>query len=204
MSSGSRLHEHFVRIEAMTPGEYQRQGAGLYIDYGVHDSPFGTLLLARTGRGICRAAFIDDDMDSMSLTATLDDLRHRWPRAQLRHNADASRADADLIRRAQPDSTPLSLHVSGTNFQLAIWRALLTIPFGTVASYAEVARKMGQPRAARAVGNAVAANPVAWLIPCHRVILASGALGHYHWGAPRKQAMQLWEMAQLGNQAPAG
>lgn len=196
LSSSSRLHEHFVRIEAMTPDEYRRQGAGLTIEYGIHEVPFGTLLIACTGRGICRAAFIDGSSMDASVSATLDAITRCWPRARLQRNDAAGQRAAETIRAARAPDRPLSLHLRGTNFQLAIWRALLTIPLGTVTSYATLAAQIDQPRAARAVGNAVAANPVAWLIPCHRVILGSGAIGNYHWGGTRKQLIQLWEMAQ--------
>lgn len=192
LSSSSRLHDHFVQLEAVTPGEYRSKGAGLVIGYGVATSPFGQLFAAQTPRGICRAAFVDND-DEMA--EQLDMLKKTWPLASYRqqHQVALSLASVMAMLPTKVPSQPLSLHISGTNFQLAVWRALLQIPSGTAASYADIAHATGSPKAVRAAGTAIGANPVALLIPCHRVIQQSGALGGYRWGTTRKVAIQSWE-----------
>ena len=193
LSSGSRLHDHFVRLEAMTPGEYKTGGAGLTIAYAVHDTPFGKAFIAVTPRGVCHLAFVEDAANDQQLTG----LSGQWPYARLRKDPKTT---GTLIRAMFDDKTPpdrpLSLHVSGTNFQISVWKALLRIPPGKVASYAQVAAAIGHPCAARAVGRAVARNPVAFLIPCHRVIQGSGCIGGYHWGEIRKHAIHAWEAAR--------
>ena len=190
LSSSSRLHDHFVQLEAVTPGEYRSKGKDLSIRHGVHDTPFGRLFVARTPRGICRAAFVDDGDDA----AQLDRLGEVWPLAALERDAAATASVAALLSgSAQDVERPLSLHVTGTNFQIAVWRALLRIPRGCAVTYSQVAKAVGSPRAVRAAGSAIGANPVALLIPCHRVIQQSGGLGGYRWGAARKQAIQVWE-----------
>lgn len=198
LSSASRLYDHFVQIEAMTPGEARDGGAGLAIDWAVHDSPFGPLLLATTARGICRIEFVD--------AAATDEacLRRRWPRAQLRHAPERTTAlAARIFAGSHGDRRPLSLHVSGTNFQVNVWRALLRVAPGGLTTYARLAQASGRAGAAQAVGQAVGANPVALLIPCHRVIRQSGALGGYRWGALRKHAILAWESARCDAGAPA-
>jgi AraC family transcriptional regulator of adaptative response/methylated-DNA-[protein]-cysteine methyltransferase len=212
LSGSSRLHDHFVQLEAVTPGEYQRAGAGLTIRYGVADTPFGPMFIAQTPRGLCRAAFIatgEDEPDSqqqhqqqhqeLSAAEELTALQAEWPAAGWHEdNAAVQQLVATLFARKRSDTaSPLSLHVRGTNFQLAVWRALLTIPAGHALSYGQLAAQLGQPTAARAIGNAVGANPVAFMIPCHRVIQQSGALGGYRWGPLRKQVMQSWERLRL-------
>ena len=193
LSSSSRLHEHFVRLEAMTPGEYGRLGEGLAIRYGCHETPFGNVLIALTARGICRVAFVDGD----NFADCLAELETSWPRAALHRNDAATLHVAEAMAGGTPPAEPLTLQVSGTNFHLAVWRALLTIPPGTIVSYARLADALGRPQSARAVGNAVAANPIAVLIPCHRVIRSSGALGDYRWGQARKRTIQAWERLRL-------
>ncbi len=191
LSSSSRLHDHFVQLEAVTPGEYRAKGKDLVIEYGVHDTPFGRLFVAQTSRGVCRTAFIDN---AEGKDEQLDLVRKSWPLATIKSNAQATKGVADLLTANPADvKRPLSLHVAGTNFQVAVWRALLRIPAGTAASYSQIAEAVGSPRAVRAAGTAIGANPVAFLIPCHRVIQQSGALGGYRWGLERKQAMQAWE-----------
>lgn len=209
LSGSSRLHDHFVQLEAVTPGEYQRGGAGLAIRYGVADTPFGPMFIAQTPRGLCRAAFIAADSgltDSLqthkvrSAAEELAALQAEWPAAELiEDRAAAQQLVATLFaaRGSTSATAPLSLHVRGTNFQLAVWRALLTIPAGQALSYGQLAAQLGQPTAARAIGNAVGANPVAFMIPCHRVIQQSGALGGYRWGPLRKQMIQSWERLRL-------
>ena len=194
LSGGSRLHDHFVQLEAVTPGEYKSRGRQLEIAYGVHDTPMGAMFIACTPRGVCRASFVDHD----SAEGRLDALRAAWPLACIREDDAATRGvvAAMFSRAGEAGHGPLSLHVSGTNFQIAVWRALLEIPPGRLASYTRIATAVGAPGAARAVGNAIGANPVALLIPCHRVIQQSGALGGYRWGLPRKLMVQTWERLQ--------
>lgn len=195
LSSGSRLYDHFVQLEAVTPGEYKLQGAGLCIEYALHDTPFGTAFIALTPRGICSFSFLQQAEIGPPLAA----LNKKWPQATLNHSTVGTLAvihalfDGDKII-----DRPLSLHVSGTNFQISVWKALLQIPPASVASYSQIAAAIGRPRAARAVGSAVGANPVALLIPCHRVIQESGKLGGYRWGETRKHAIHAWESARMG------
>lgn len=196
LSSSSRLHDHFVRLEAMTPGEYRSDGSGLRIAYGVHDSPFGRVFVAQTPRGVCRLAFVEEEADA---SAHVDALAAAWPRAATGEDRRATRPAAQLLAAAPAAlDRPLSLHVSGTNFQFAVWRALLAVPFGASVSYSEIARAAGAPHAVRAAGAAIGANPIGFLIPCHRVIRASGALGGYRWGTTRKLAIRAWEKARVG------
>lgn len=193
LSGGSRLYDHFVQIEAMTPGEYKQHGDGLRIEYGTHATPFGEAFIAMTARGICQLEFID----SKSASVLVKQLKQTWPKAQL---LSAPRKAATVLRQIfngeQKPDRPLSLYVKGTNFQIQVWRALLQIPTGGVSSYSLIAQTLGKPQASRAVGSAVAANPVAFLIPCHRVIQQSGQIGQYHWGVERKHAMHVWEAAR--------
>ncbi len=191
LSGSSRLHDHFVQLEAVTPGEYKNRGKQVHIEYGVHPTPLGPMFVAVTQRGVCRADFMDLD----SIEELLDDLHETWPFSSIGKSVAATRhvIDAFFARDAATGHGPLSLHVAGTNFQIAVWRALLKIPPGAVASYTQVATALGAPGSARAVGNAIGANPVALLIPCHRVIRQSGALGGYRWGSARKLMAQAWE-----------
>ena len=193
LSSGSRLYDHFVHLEAVTPGEFRKGGAGLTIEYAVHGTPFGDAFIAMTPRGICSLAFLADE----GLDGHVADLYKMWPHAEIYEN-DKSTLNAIEMMFGQNMTLdrPLSLYVSGTNFQISVWKALLQIPQGMVASYGQVAAAIGQPRAARAVGLAVGTNPVAFLIPCHRVIQQSGKLGGYRWGETRKQALYAWETAR--------
>lgn len=193
LSSGSRLYDHFVQLEAVTPGEYKQRGAGLVIDHGVHDTPFGQAFVALTPRGVCNFSFLDDQAPQAPLTA----LAHNWPEAELREEPSRTQEVIHtMFDGSKTPDRPISLHVSGTNFQISVWRALLEIPPAKVVSYAQVASAVGNPKAARAVGLAVGANPVALMIPCHRVIQQNGKLGGYHWGETRKQAIHAWEAAR--------
>ncbi|MFM5865996.1 bifunctional transcriptional activator/DNA repair enzyme AdaA [Aeromonas caviae] len=193
LSSGSRLYDHFVQLEAVTPGEYKQRGAGLVIDHGVHDTPFGQAFVALTPRGVCNFSFLDDQAPQTPLSA----LAQRWPEAELREAPSRTQGVIHtMFDGSKTPDRPLSLHVSGTNFQISVWRALLQIPPAKVVSYAQVASAVGNPKAARAVGLAVGANPVALMIPCHRVIQQNGKLGGYHWGETRKQAIHAWEAAR--------
>ncbi|MDY6944031.1 MAG: methylated-DNA--[protein]-cysteine S-methyltransferase [Pseudomonadota bacterium] len=197
LSGPGRLHDHFVRLEATTPGEYGANGAGLEIRWGMGTTPFGPAFLAQTQRGICRLAFPD--------SATADDsvkaLTRLWPQASFVHDPAATAAMLGRVFRPSGANSNVLLHIHGTNFQFQVWRALLTIPSGEVTSYGTLARRIDRPRAARAVGSAVGANPVAFLIPCHRVLRSLGELGGYHWGIDRKQAMLAWEAAQRPSNA---
>ncbi|MFM5573454.1 bifunctional transcriptional activator/DNA repair enzyme AdaA [Aeromonas sp. 602200] len=193
LSSGSRLYDHFVQLEAVTPGEYKQRGAGLVIDHGVHDTPFGQAFVALTPRGVCNFSFLDDQTPQTPLAA----LAHSWPEARLQEAPSRTQGVINaMFDGSKAPDRPISLHVSGTNFQISVWRALLQIPPAKVVSYAQVASAVGNPKAARAVGLAVGANPVALMIPCHRVIQQNGKLGGYHWGETRKQAIHAWEAAR--------
>jgi AraC family transcriptional regulator of adaptative response/methylated-DNA-[protein]-cysteine methyltransferase len=193
LSSGGRLHDLFVSLEAMTPGQYRQQGEGLTISAGFHESPFGDALVATTDRGVCGLSFHDGNRRE-----ALRDLAARWPNATIEERPRVTAPVASRIFSAldvrDPDSlVPLGLLVHGTNFQVKVWRALLQIPVGSVATYEDIATAIGAPSAVRAVGTAIGRNPVAFLIPCHRVIRTTGALGGYRWGLPRKRAMLAWE-----------
>ena len=193
LSSPGRLHDLFVSVDAVTPGEFKRGGEGLTIDFGRHESPFGECLIAVTERGVCALAFASEDGD------VLEDLRARWPNAVLREQSAATAWYARRIFGGLETSVheaPLRLHLRGTNFQLKVWEALLRFPAGGVTTYEQIATAIGSPSATRAVGAAVGANPVAYLIPCHRVIRKTGAFGNYRWGPARKRAMLGWEAAR--------
>lgn len=193
LSSSSRLHDHFINLEAVTPGEYKQGGRGLTIEYAIQETPFGQTFIAITERGICRLAFVDNgDLDEHLVY-----LSQHWPRAQQVHNSDSTAEVVEKLFVEKPGlDRPLSLYVSGTNFQVNVWKALLQIPTAKLSSYGEVAKAVAKPKASRAVGSAIGANPVAFLIPCHRVIQQNGRLGGYHWGLTRKRAMYAWEAAR--------
>jgi AraC family transcriptional regulator of adaptative response/methylated-DNA-[protein]-cysteine methyltransferase len=194
LSGGGRLHDLMVTLEAISPGEYKRAGTGLVISYGIHPSPFGACLLAVTERGICGLEFLADRTGKQ----TREGLAARWPGADLQQ--DPMRTASYLARLFPPsgrkDRAPITLLVKGTNFQLSVWQALLRIPSGELVGYGDIARHLGKPGAARAVGSAVGSNPISYLIPCHRVIRAVADFGNYRWGAARKKAMIGWEAAQ--------
>lgn len=198
LSSTSRLHDLMVSCEAMTPGEIKARGRGLDIGYGFAPSPFGTAIAAWTPRGVCHFAFCTDDDGTM-----VAELAALWPGAALRR--DDGGADA-LMRRLFP-RTPtrgtVHLVLRGTNFQIKVWEALIRTDFGELVSYGQLARRAGVPRAPRAVGSALAANTIAFLIPCHRVIREGGETGHYRWGSERKLAMIGWEAAGRHAERPS-
>jgi len=198
LSGPGRLHDLFVTLEAMSPGEYKAGGAGLAIRYGVHESPFGPTLVAVTARGICGLHFVDRVSDGAPR------LRRDWPGAELRQDPAGTAPIAERIFRPLSSNAgrALALLVKGSNFQVKVWRALLELPFGSITTYGHIAERVGAPGAARAVGGAIGANPVAWLIPCHRVIRESGTLGGYRWGPDRKAVMLGWEAAHTSNPAP--
>jgi AraC family transcriptional regulator of adaptative response/methylated-DNA-[protein]-cysteine methyltransferase len=192
LSGPGRLHDLMVSMEAMTPGEVSALGAGLVVRFGYAASPFGECLVAMTDRGICGLTFVD----GQDRAAAMDDLRRSWPRATLRPDESAAAAAAERIFAPSPGGEPLPLHVRGTNFQVKVWEALLRIPAGTVTTYQALAEGLGSASAARAVGTAIGSNPIAYVVPCHRVIRKTGAFGGYRWGADRKRAILGWEIAR--------
>jgi AraC family transcriptional regulator of adaptative response/methylated-DNA-[protein]-cysteine methyltransferase len=197
LSGPSRAHDLMVNSEAVTPGDFARAGAGLTVRYGFHPSPFGDCLIATTKHGICHLAFIGP----VSWREALDRLRREWPNAFIIADAEETAAAAQRVFPGPGESpTPgLSIHVKGTNFQLKVWRALLALPDGTLTSYGALASAIGDPQASRAVGTAVGRNPISWLIPCHRVLRSTGALGGYAWGTDRKRVMLALERARASD-----
>ncbi len=195
LSSPSRLHDLFVTHEAITPGEYKQKGAGLTIQYGFHDSPFGECLIALTERGICGLHFVADDDREAALAA----LKAGWPEAEFVADDEATRPYVDpIFNLTKAEEQPsLPLYLKGTNFQIQVWQALLKIPAGTAVTYGTIAQMIGNPKASRAVGGAVGSNPIGYLIPCHRVIRQAGGLGNYRWGTSRKKAILGWEAARF-------
>jgi AraC family transcriptional regulator of adaptative response/methylated-DNA-[protein]-cysteine methyltransferase len=200
LSGPSRLHEQFISVEAVTPGEFKRGGQGLDIDYAIAPGPFGTMLLARTERGLCFLAFADD----ANRVRELDRLRRLYPRATLNRDDDAAAVADGIFQKPYSPQEKFHLLVRGTNFQVNVWRALLRIPWGATVSYSQLAGHLGSPAATRAVANAVAANPVHYLIPCHRVLRADGVTGGYRGGAERKKMILAWEAAALESDAGDG
>lgn len=202
LSGPGRLHDLFVTLEAMSPGEYKSGGAGLEIAFGIHESPFGPVLIASTARGICALRFLE----RAGKRAAEDVLRSEWPEARLEIDRTQVRELGARIFAplSSPSEKPLALLVKGTNFQMQVWRALLRLPVGALATYGAIAARLRRPGGARAVGTAVAANPIAYLIPCHRVIRESGHLGGYRWGETRKAAILGWEAARFHAPAVSG
>lgn len=191
LSGTGRLHDLFVSIEGMTPAEYKTGGAGLTIHYSFAQSPFGDLVIASTSRGICFMAFCEGEDDRFTA------LRKNFPSADFREHLDAQQQNA--LRIFQDDwrrMDRIKLHLKGTPFQLKVWQTLLSVPAGGLATYGAVARRTGFAAASRAVGTAIGSNPVAFLIPCHRVIQATGTLGNYRWGSARKAAIIGWEQSK--------
>jgi AraC family transcriptional regulator of adaptative response/methylated-DNA-[protein]-cysteine methyltransferase len=187
LSGPGRLHDLMVKCEAITPGEYKKQGLGLSIVYGIHESAYAYCLIATTPRGICKLAFFDSLDDSQQ---HIDELMAEWPHANIQqrpqHTEPLARQIFDKTFSAQQ---PLHLLLKGTDFQLKVWQALLNIPSGTLCSYQQVAQQMGEPAAVRAVASAIAKNKLALLIPCHRVIKSTGEFNQYRWGTIRKKIM---------------
>jgi AraC family transcriptional regulator of adaptative response/methylated-DNA-[protein]-cysteine methyltransferase len=198
LSGPGRLHDLFVTHEAMSPGEWKAGGEGLTLAYGFHPSPFGNALVIATERGLAGLAFADPDEKPRALA----DMQHRWPRAQFREDAAHT---AGLARRifdpAQwREERPLRIVMIGTDFEVRVWETLLKIPMGRVTTYSDIAARIDAPTAARAVGAAVGKNPIAFVVPCHRVIGKSGGLTGYHWGLTRKRAMLGWEAGRAVEQ----
>jgi AraC family transcriptional regulator, regulatory protein of adaptative response / methylated-DNA-[protein]-cysteine methyltransferase len=200
LSGPGRLHDLMVTLEALTPGELKAGGAGVAIRYGYSDTPFGTALLAGTVRGVSRLAFCEGSRSQARLAR---ELQASWPHATLLRDDTQARQLARRIWHARPggDSADaaarINVAVHGTNFQLTVWRALLELGASGPTSYSALARAVGAEGSERAVGNAVAANPVAWLIPCHNVLRKNGSLGGYQWGEERKRAMLAWQASDI-------
>lgn len=193
LSGTGRLHDLFISLEGMTPAEYKNGGAALTISYSFAESPFGNIIVASTPKGICHMAFADDRQTAF------DELQQQFPNAVYRQFADTMQQNALFIfRKDWSQLANIKLHLKGTAFQLKVWEALLKIPTGGLNTYLGIAQNINAPNASRAVGSAVGDNPVAFLIPCHRVIKSTGEFGQYHWGATRKSAIIGWEAARSG------
>ena len=190
LSGQARLHDHFVSIDAMSPGEYKSGGRGMEVTYGFAQTPFGVIRVGQTARGIAMLDFVD-------APGKLDPRETSLPNAEF--TRDDSIAENISHRAFGKGNDSLRLHVRGTNFQLRVWNALLELEPGERVSYGQLAKAIGEPRASQAVGNALAHNPVGMLIPCHRVIKGSGAVGNYKWGSNRKRALLAWEAARSGS-----
>lgn len=190
LSSLGRLHDLFVNTEAVTPGEFKSHGAGLVIRYGLHLTPFGKCLIATTERGICHLGFVETSEGN-----AIDNLVADWNQAKMIEDYKTTAPLIDRIFSTPMPDTPLNLHLRGTNFQIKVWEALLKIPTGALTTYEQIAAQIGNPNALRAVGTAVGHNPVAVLIPCHRVIRKSGEFGNYRYGPARKKALLAKEFA---------
>ena len=195
LSSTGRLHDLFVNIEGMTPAEYKNGGKDLNINYHFSESPFGKILVASTTKGICFMAFYDDEHKA------LPDLKSHFPNAHYSQKTDLLQKNALNIFKHEPSKLPeIKLHLKGTDFQLKVWETLLKIPSGKLATYGMIANEIEKPKASRAVGTAIGSNPVAFLIPCHRVIQSTGAFGGYMWGSTRKTAIIGWEATKLSEE----
>ncbi|MEO1655726.1 MAG: methylated-DNA--[protein]-cysteine S-methyltransferase [Bacteroidota bacterium] len=191
LSGTGRLHDLFIKMEGMTPGEYKKGGEQLQINYSYAQSPFGNLLVASTHKGICHLAFQEDAASAFT------DLKNRFPQADYQQITDEFQQSALFI--FQQDWSQLEevrLHLKGSEFQLKVWEALLRIPRGKLSTYGDIAQEIQHPKASRAVGTAIGSNPVAFLIPCHRVIRSNGDFGGYMWGPTRKAAIIAWEAAR--------
>lgn len=195
LSGTGRLHDLFVKLEGMTPGEYKNGGASLSINYSFAESPFGNILVASTSKGICYMAFVNE-----SQTDALQALQNQFPNAHYTQLVDGIQQNGLFIfNQDWSKLSQIKLHLKGTPFQLRVWETLLRVPVGGLTTYASLAQQAGHTGASRAVGTAVGSNPVAFLIPCHRVIKSTGETGQYHWGTTRKSAIIGWESGLLQN-----
>ena len=192
LSSPGRLHDLFVQCEAVTPGEYRSKGRGLLVRFGFHPTPFGECLVALTDRGICFFGFVRDG-ERANLLA---ELQRDWANATLTEDPARTAAVVRQVFSPTP-GVPLALHLRGTNFQIKVWEALLRLPAGEAISYEALAEQVGSAKAARAVGSAVARNPLAYIIPCHRVLQKTGNFGEYRYGSARKKAILAWELSRI-------
>ncbi len=192
LTGTSRLHDLFINIEGMTPGEFKNGGENLVINYSYAESPFGNIIVASTFKGICYMAFADDEEQALHA------LKEKFPKAAYRQMADIAQQNMlHIFSHDWSNLDEIKLHLKGTPFQLKVWETLLKIPMGKLVTYGTVAKSIKKSSASRAVGTAIGDNPVAFLIPCHRIIQASGAFGGYHWGGIRKAAIIGWEAARL-------
>ena len=192
LSGTSRLHDLFINIEGMTPAEYKNEGSYLTINYSFALSPFGEIIVASTPKGICHMSFAEDHKEAIKNLISI------FPKANYQNSADEIQKNAIRIFNLDWESLDkIKLHIKGSDFQIKVWQALLNIPMGQLSSYQNIANLIKSPKASRAVGNAVGQNPVAYLIPCHRIIQSTGALGDYHWGHIRKTSMIGWEAAKV-------
>jgi len=192
LSGTSRLHDLFVKIEGMTPGEYKNGGENLIIEYSFSQSPFGEIIIGSTTKGICHLAFIQNQEEG------LNTLIQKYPKAKFSHSTNPQHEEVlKIFGRDWTQISEIKLHLKGTSFQLKVWEALLHIPLAEMSTYSDIAHKTGSPNAQRAIGSAIGDNPVAYLIPCHRVIRTSGELGGYHWGLSRKAAILGWEASKI-------
>ncbi len=194
LSGTSRLHDLFINIEGMTPGEYKNGGKNLYINYSFAESPFGNIIVASTQKGICHMAFFEDQINALSK------LQDRFPKANYNQVVDHIQQNALFIfKHDWSKLNQIKLHLNGTPFQLKVWETLLKIPLGGLSTYGAIAKNIDKPKASRAVGTAIGSNPVSFLIPCHRVIQSSGNIGGYMWGSTRKSAIIGWEAAKINS-----
>lgn len=192
LSGTGRLHDLFIGIEGMTPGEFKNGGEGLTIHFSFSETPFGKIILASTSKGICHLSFVHDEM------VGIENLKCTLPKAAYIQKTDMLQQDAlNFFSDDWRNLQKVKLHLKATPFQIKVWRSLLQIPLGSLTTYAQIANIIQNPNASRAVGTAIGSNPVAFLIPCHRVIKSSGVLGEYHWGSNRKTAILGWEAAKL-------
>lgn len=192
LSSTSRLHDLFVNIEGMSPAEYKNGGKNLKINYSFSESPFGEIMTASTGKGVCYMAFAENKENA------LRDLVNKFPNASFFEKQDEFQQNAlSIFTKDWSELGAIKLHLKGTDFQLKVWESLLTIPMGKLSTYGNLAKEIGSPKASRAVGTAIGSNPVAFLIPCHRVIQSTGKIGGYMWGSDRKQMMIGWESSKV-------
>lgn len=191
LSGTSRLHDLFISIEGMTPGEFKNGGENLSINYSYAESPFGNIIVASTPKGICHLAFAENEQEAFQ------QLKAQFPNAGYHQVVDLVQQNALYIfTQDWKQLSEVKLHLKGTEFQIKVWEALLKIPMGQLSTYGNIAKQLDAPKASRAVGSAVGDNPVAFLIPCHRVIQSTGAIGQYHWGSTRKAAIIGWEAAK--------
>ncbi|KQK27589.1 cysteine methyltransferase [Chryseobacterium aquaticum] len=192
LSSTSRLHDLFVNIEGMSPAEYKNGGKNLKINYSFSESPFGEIMTASTEKGVCYMAFAENKENA------LRDLVNKFPNASFFETKDEFQINAlSIFHKDWTELNTIKLHLKGTDFQLKVWESLLTIPLGKLSTYGKLAEKIGSAKASRAVGTAIGSNPVAFLIPCHRVIQSTGKIGGYMWGSDRKQMMIGWESSKV-------
>ena len=199
LSGSSRLHDLFVTIESMTPGEYKNGGEGLHINYSFSDTIFGKVFTAATQKGLCKMLFTEDE------EFTVNEFRKEFYNAELiKINDDFQKKALTIFKSNWQNTEAIKLHLKGTEFQIKVWQSLLQIPLGRLSSYGKIADLIQSPKASRAVGTAIGDNPVAYLIPCHRVVQSTGNYGEYRWGATRKKILIGWEAAQINSEINAG